>query len=236
VFLDARKGRQTTIRRMGDLVALLGVETIGQQAGLAHAGWPRTAGRMAAPSILLGAQRLGSAAYLGVGLPFGRIVAEDLGALAAAGTVNGARELRLTPWRAILVPVPSIQASRAVLRAVAASAFILDPHDPRRRTAACPGAPSCVHGTTPVHSDAARLAIELTGAPGWRQILHVSGCEKGCAHPKPAAITLVARHGRYHLIRGGAPSDAPALRDLTLDQAADQVRRILADQASGGAA
>jgi precorrin-3B synthase len=218
---------------MGDLVALRGIEAILQQAGLARAGATCAAGRPADPCILLGPQRLGSAAYLGVGLPFGRIVAEDLAALAAAATANGARELRLTPWRAILVPVPSMQAADAVSRALAASAFILDPHDPRRRIAACPGAPSCVHGTTPVHLDAARLAVELAGATGSRQILHVSGCEKGCAHPKPASVTLVARHGRYDLVHDGVPSDAPALRDLTLDQAADRLRRIVADQASG---
>jgi precorrin-3B synthase len=235
VFLDARKGGQISIRRMGDLVALWGVEAIGQRAGLAHAGSQRAAGRPADPSMLLGTHRLGSAAYLGVGLPFGRIVAEDLGALAAAAMVNGGGEIRLTPWRAMLVPVPSMQAAHGVSRTVATSAFILDPHDPRRRIAACPGGPSCAHGTTPVHSDAARLAVELAGAPGWRRILHVSGCDKGCAHPNPASITLVARDGRYHLVRDGAASDAPALRDLTLDQAADHVRRIVADQASGGA-
>ncbi|HET6236400.1 MAG TPA: precorrin-3B synthase [Acetobacteraceae bacterium] len=234
VFLDARKGGQISIRRMGDLVALWGVEAIGQRAGLAHAGSPRAAGRPADPSMLLGTHRLGSAAYLGVGLPFGRIVAEDLGALAAAVIVNGGGEIRLTPWRAILVPVPSILLAHAVSRAVATSTFILDPHDPRRRIAACPGAPSCAHGTTPVHLDAARLAVELAGATGSHQILHVSGCEKGCAHPKPASITLVARHGRYDLVRNGVPSDAPALRELTVDQAADQLRPTVADQVSGG--
>ncbi len=232
VFLDARKGGQG-IRRMGDLVALRGVEAIGQQVGLGAAGSPRAAG-LSDPSILLGAQRLATAAYLGVGLPFGRITAEDLGALAAAASANGAGEIRLTPWRAILVPVPSMHAAHAVSRAVAANAFILDPHDPRRRIAACPGAPSCLHGTTPVHNDAARLAVELAGASGWHQVLHVSGCEKGCAHPRPAPITLIARDGRYALVRDGVPSDAPALRDLTLDQAADLVRRIVAGQVSDG--
>jgi precorrin-3B synthase len=235
VFLDARKGGQIGLRRMGDLVALRGVEAIGRQAGLAHAGSPRAAERLVEQSMLLGTHPLASAAYLGVGLPFGRIVAEDLVALASAATWNGAGEIRLTPWRTILVPVPSIQAAHAVSGAVRASTFILDPHDPRRRIAACPGAPSCAHATTAVHSDAARLAVELAGIPEWRRILHVSGCNKGCAHPKPAAITLVAQDGRYHLVLDGAPSDPPALQDLTLDQAADQVRRIVANQASGDA-
>jgi precorrin-3B synthase len=50
-------------------------------------------------------------------------------------------------------------------------------------------------------------------------MLHVSGCGKGCAHPKSAAVTLVGREGRYDLVRGGAAGDAPLRENLTLADA-----------------
>ncbi|MEA2726013.1 MAG: precorrin-3B synthase, partial [Acetobacteraceae bacterium] len=58
-------------------------------------------------------------------------------------------------------------------------------------------------------------------------VIHVSGCEKGCAHPGSAAVTLVARDGRYDLVRDGPASGLPVLRGLTLEQASDQIRTLL---------
>jgi precorrin-3B synthase len=93
----------------------------------------------------------------------------------------------------------------------AAAGFITDPADPRRFIAACPGAPACASGGAPAREDALRLAEHgITN-------IHVSGCAKGCAHPRPA-LTLVGRDGRYDLIRHGRAADAPALTGLTLEQ------------------
>jgi precorrin-3B synthase len=93
--------------------------------------------------------------------------------------------------------------------------FILDASDPLRRVAACVGAPACPRATTDIRTDAVRLAKAMPFAG----TLHVSGCAKGCAHPKTAALTLVGRDGRYDLIRDGAPWDAPAAHNLTVAQA-----------------
>jgi len=169
----------------------------------------------------------GEAIIVGVGLPFGRITADDLAALALAAAGGGAPNLRLTPWRAILVPVPSFDAASAMCANLAGRHFILDPDDPRRRVAACPGSPSCVHATTPVRDDASKLAAALTGAPGTS--IHVSGCAKGCAHPRPAALTLVGRDGSYDLVVDGLASSPPILQNLTLDQVLQQLPSIVAD-------
>jgi precorrin-3B synthase len=185
-------------------------------------------GRCAVPEGYLGVQSLGSPgearmagtgvgdderaaarAFLGVGLPFGRISADGLTELSAS-----APELRLTPWRAILVALPSLAAARALAARLPADAFILDPDDPRRRVAACPGAPACPEATTPTRADAVALAARLPRG----RFLHVSGCAKGCAHPGTAPITLVGRAGRYDLIRDGSASAIPAIRGLTVDQ------------------
>jgi precorrin-3B synthase len=231
VFLRRRIGRLAEIRRMRDLVAACGAEAIGREAGLAPVGLPRTE-RIVHPRCFLGVHPLGTAAFVGVGLTFGRITAADAGELALAAAANGARDLRLTPWRAILLPAPSLSAAHAVSAGLVGRSFIRDPDDPFRRIAACPGAPSCGRGSAPVRRDAARLAAEIAGVPGCGPscgiVLHVSGCEKGCAHPRPATVTLVGRNGRYDLVRDGVASGAPALRNMTLDQAAQQVRHIVA--------
>jgi precorrin-3B synthase len=166
------------------------------------------------PRHPLGAHALGAAAVLGVGLPFGRISAEDLIRLAAVAP----KTLRLSPWRAILIPLPSLPNAHALAAALDPEAFILDPTDPRCRIAACPGAPDCAQGTTRTRADAAALAAHLQ--PGFGIALHLSGCQKGCAHPHPAPITLVARNGRYDLIRNGTAAASPSVQGLTLAQAA----------------
>jgi precorrin-3B synthase len=65
---------------------------------------------------------------------------------------------------------------------------------------------------------------------GEHAFLHVSGCAKGCAHPRPAPVTLVARDGLYDLVRNGRPGDAPVATDLTLDEAARHLREMAADR------
>ncbi len=132
-------------------------------------------------------------------LPFGQTTADALAALASA-----AGAVRTTPWRALLAPAGT----------VAPPGFITDPADPRLHIAACPGGPACASGSVPARADAAWLAGQ--GIAG----VHVSGCAKGCAHPGPAAATLVGRAGRYDLVRHGRAGDTPALTGLTLAQAA----------------
>lgn len=230
VFLTARARQNGGIRRMSDLVTALGAEEIGRAAGLAHVCLSGPVWHPARPAALLGVHPLGSAAFVGIGLPFGRIAAEDLASVAREAAEHGARELRLTPWRTMLVPVPSIQLAQGLSGELAKDSFILDSADPRCRIAACPGAPDCLHATTPVRGDAAVLAMSLAGAPGSGTLLHVSGCAKGCAHPRAAPMTLVGRSGRYDLVLDGTPS-APAIRqNLTVDEAGEAIRQAMAHQ------
>ncbi len=226
--------RDTGIRRMRDLAARLGPERIAQAAGLRHTHSPNI--RPAPPSAFLDAQPLGPAAFFGAGLPFGRVAAKDFAEFTEAAARHGAEELRLTPWRAVLVPFPSIRAAREMSAWSAKKFLILDPADPRRRVAACTGAPSCMQATTNVRGDATMLAASIAGAPGSGIVLHVSGCGKGCAHPHATPITLVGRSGRYDLVINGAPSDSALLRNLTVDEAAEQVRGIMTDQPEGSTA
>ncbi len=176
----------------------------------------------------VGVLDLAGAAILGVAAPFGRLDAAQLDALARVATGAGAADLRLTPWRAVLVPGLAPAAAARLAAPCAAVGWIVDPADPRLGVAACAGEPGCRRATTPVLDHAARWATLLgpAGAAGGIA-LHVSGCAKGCAHPGAAALTLVAQDGRYALVADGTASDAPLAEGLDVEEAGRLLTAIL---------
>jgi precorrin-3B synthase len=125
-----------------------------------------------------------------VGLAFGLLQADTLAALGACGA------LRLTPWRSVYVegaaPLPEL------------AELITDPTDQRLRVAACTGAPGCHQAQAPTRD----LALALAPLVPIGQLLHVSGCAKGCAHPK-AATTVVATPQGHDFIRWGTAASTP---------------------------
>lgn len=129
--------------------------------------------------------------HLIAALPFGRIHARDLAPLAAA-----ADSLRVTPFRALILDAPLTEHA-------AQAGLIIDPSDPLLRVTACPGAPHCASASVETFALARRLA------PQTRRGLHVSGCSKGCAHAKPAPLTLVGRNGRFDIVTDGTAQATP---------------------------
>ncbi len=142
----------------------------------------------------------------------GRLEAATLAALADLGA------LRPTPWRMLLV-----EGAAAV---PALPGLLTDPGDPLLRVVACTGAPGCAQAL----GETASLARALAPAVPEGALLHVSGCAKGCAHPRPAALTLTARAGGgWTLIRGGAaasPGRALAALPIPSDLVADDAPRL----------
>jgi len=132
-----------------------------------------------------------------VGLAFGLMQVDTLAALADGGAV------RLTPWRCVYVegaePLPEL------------AELVTDANDPRLRIAACTGAPNCHQALAPTRDLALALAPLVPGG----QLLHVSGCTKGCAHPK-ATATVVATPQGYDFIRYGTATSAPDQHGLDL--------------------
>lgn len=199
------------LRRMRDLVGSIGAAAILGSAGLdgvdPASGTREPPRSPVVPPRCVGLVDLSGLLVLGVAAPFGRLDAAQLDALARGAARAGVAELRLTPWRVLLVPGLAPAAADRLAADAAAAGLIVDPADPRLRVAACAGAPGCRRGTTPVLDDAARWAALLP--PGEGIALHVSGCAKGCAHPGPASLTAVAAEGRYALVADGTAADAP---------------------------
>ena len=199
-------------------------EALFRAAGLSAR--PFAAGTVASP-VPVG--RLPARSF-GIGLPPGCLHAPLLLLLAELAEGLGDGTLRITPWRALLLTGLSDRAEPALRRALAGQ--LLDPVDPRLRVASCIGGPGCANGSVPASADAARLAALVPALVPAGMTLHVSGCAKGCAHPEPAALTLVGRDGRYDLVENGCAGDAPVRRGLALDEVAVLLRADDRDRAA----
>lgn len=149
----------------------------------------------------IGAFALRHTNAIGIALPFGSSDHAALTALADTATALGITEFRLAPHHTLL----AIGAPAGFVRAAADLGFITDPADPRCRISACIGSDGCASGLIPARSIAASLAAHLPAATS----LHVSGCIKGCAHPRRADVTLVGRADGYGLVIDGLAGDTP---------------------------
>lgn len=133
-----------------------------------------------------------------VALGFGQLEAATLNALAALG-----HDIRPTPWRMLFLV--------GAARLPGLPGLITDAADRMLRVTACTGAPGCPQALGDTRTLARALAPNLPAA----QRLHVSGCAKGCAHPGPSDLTLVASPQGYGLVLHGTAADTPLHRDLT---------------------
>ncbi len=223
-FITLRAGRAFEWRRMRAVVAAMGAEPLLRASGLTSEPYSSTC-RQGALSDLLGARRVGENFFAGFAAPFGRILAQDFDNLAEAISVEGATEVRLTPWRAILAPTRSLEQVTRIAAAARALGFIVYAEDARLAIAACPGAPECsqAKGPTRIGLDAIAEVARTLSPHGIG--VHVSGCAKGCAKPSATPLTLVANAGLFDLVHNGAASDAPAATRLTLAEIADVVAR-----------
>jgi precorrin-3B synthase len=179
-------------------------------------------------SASIGFRRLDAASgYLGIGAPFGRLTADELDAIADMAETAGA-EIRLTPWRALLIAGIDAGTAARLKRKLVRLGLITTPRDPRLAVAACPGRPACARSTVATREDALQLA------PLARQLscagigLHLSGCAKGCARAEPTQVTLIGRDGRYDLVLDGAAGDVPRRAGLTLEAATAELAHLIA--------
>ncbi|MDP2781497.1 precorrin-3B synthase [Devosia sp.] len=152
-------------------------------------------------SATIGQFKVTMGSATGIALPFGASDSAALIALAARASQMGVTELRLAPHHALL----AINAPAEFVREATALGFITDPADPRTRISACIGSAGCASGHIPARAIAEKLAAFLPAGGD----LHVSGCAKGCAHPRRAALTLVGQPDGYGLVINGTAGDTP---------------------------
>ena len=204
-FIKTSEKLDKPLKRIKDLISLIGIEALLSEAGLARL---TTLPFKSAALPPFGFHPLDQTGFVGIGAPFGRWSANSLAALADVAARDGINEMRLTPWRAILVPGLDTKAAKALIEK-AGPEFITQAADPRLAISACPGMPACRNASVKTHEDAVAFAAlpSLAGPSGMR--LHVSGCEKGCANPAATTAVLVGKNGLYDLVVNGKASDTP---------------------------
>jgi precorrin-3B synthase len=154
---------------------------------------------------------------IGVALPFGQAQALDLIALVRMARANGAAWVACAPGRTLLLGPIGEMTGFSLATAADNLGFVVDARDPRCRVVACAGAPACASGLIAARALAAEIAEAMPATQGGIAV-HVSGCAKGCAHPRPAPLTIVGTETGCGIIRDGAARAAPerivAVRDL----------------------
>lgn len=204
---------ETVRRALGDLDAL-------------DAPPPSRRGPEPAP----GAATAGDHGFAAIAAAFGSMEANALNNLAEAALACGARDVRLSPWRMLIIPTPDRTAAGTLAGEAARLGFIVAPGDPLLRIAACPGAPACLSARLDTRSAARRLAALAPQFEGIDSI-HVSGCVKGCMHPEPADLVLTATDDQFAVIRSGTAGDPPAF--TIAPQALGRLPLLLGAQSGG---
>lgn len=228
-FVELRDRHANAFKRVRALVEALGADALPDAARLSLRACDETCAP-APRAEIFGAQRCGAVAFAGVGAPFGRWRADELAAAADFARREGTGELRLTPWRALLIVTPHDYGARRVVARARDRDLITSAEDARLAVIACPGAPECPQAVAETRAhvhDLAPLAQKIGGADGVG--LHLSGCAKGCARQSASPITLLACADGFDLIENGGADSAPRLRALSFEA----VMRELAARAAG---
>jgi precorrin-3B synthase len=142
----------------------------------------------------------------GFALPFGHTTAATLQRFVRSAATRGARGIRPAPGRSLLAIGLSPASANNLCASAAYEGFVVDANDARRHVIACAGAPACASAKLPTRQLAPEVARAARALVGSSNVVHLSGCSKGCAHPGPAAVTIV---GPDHVVVNGRASDTP---------------------------
>lgn len=146
---------------------------------------------------------------LSVGLPLGRIGAGQWQTLTDIARHRGDGELRLTPWRGVVVPGTGREQAAELLDSLGAAGLIVGPRSPWTGVGACIGRPGCAKSLADVRAEAAAALGPVGALP-----VYWSGCERRCGHPQGEWIDVVATPDGHQvaLVRDGR-RDAPVSID-----------------------
>ena len=178
----------------------------------AQSGANRPALRESADPI--GRHHLRDSCAIGIGFPFGHADATALDGLISIARTAGANGLRTSPGRALLILGIASDRAAPIAEAVGRLGFIVDANDMRRRVVACAGAPICASGEIAARALAPDIASAVAPLLDADELIHISGCAKGCAHRGPAALTAVGRDGACDLLVDGVPVGSCAVELL----------------------
>jgi precorrin-3B synthase len=122
------------------------------------------------------------AVAVGIGLAFGHTHADALAELVRLAARHGRKAVWPAPDRALLLVGVSALDALSLTAAVRQLGFVVHAGDPRRRIAACPGAPACASGLIPARALASALAPILEPANLGDEISRIATMSKEATH------------------------------------------------------
>lgn len=217
-FLDSADAAGTRAWRVSELPAVHALESREFTLRLAAAGiaatpvaevaWPY------APPPRPWGPGAGDRTPLCVLPPLGRLTTDQwrvLVRVADAGAEDeGAGELRITPWRSIVLPRASTRRPVDGYAQLESAGLSVAPDGPWESVTACTGRPGCAKALSDVRADAREVVDTPVQAPAWPAgaPVHWSGCERRCGHPRGTAwVDLVATPDGYRLDGRPVPSN-----------------------------
>ncbi|WP_239516363.1 MULTISPECIES: precorrin-3B synthase [unclassified Streptomyces] len=206
-FLDAADEAGTRAWRVSELPAehALGAEEFAVRLnadGIAATRVPDVAWPYAPPLRPWG-PGTGDRTPLCVLLPLGRLTSGQWRVLVEVAD-RGDGELRITPWRSVVLPGASTRRPIDGYARLEAAGLVVAPDGPWESVTACTGRPGCAKALSDVRADARALVHEARG----RLPVHWSGCERRCGHPRGTAwVDIVATPEGYRLDGRAVPGD-----------------------------
>ncbi|WP_206189288.1 precorrin-3B synthase [Streptomyces prasinus] len=213
-FLDVLRETGERVWRVDELSLPAGELTRAVRSRLTGAG----IGCVVAPNDLATAEGPPpgvAGAALSVHVPLGRLTSRQWRTVARVAAEVRSGELRLTPWRGIVVPATGTNAAAAAdaLARLAGTGLVTDASSPWLRVGACIGRPGCGRSRSDVRADATGALADAGRSP---LPLYWSGCERRCGHPRGDRIDVVAApEGGYRIdaVAQGRPVRTAALDD-----------------------
>ncbi|MGW0395384.1 precorrin-3B synthase [Streptomyces sp. NPDC003042] len=143
--------------------------------------------------------------------PLGRLTCDQWRVLVQVAD-RGLGELRITPWRSVILPGASTRRPLNGAARIEAAGLVLGPDSPWQSVTACAGRPGCAKSLADVRADARALVEDAVRRgvherPGALLPVHWSGCERRCGHPRGAAWVDVVATGDsgYQVSAPGRP-------------------------------
>ena len=153
---------------------------------------PAPAGTAPAPGIVDGG---GNRCALSVMAPLGRLTSSQWRQLASLAREHGNGELRVTPWRGIVVPGLPRSGAGTWLQELDEAGLITHEGSSWLGVGACTGLPGCARSHRDVRADA---AAALNGPATGRMLpVYWSGCERRCGRPQGDRVDVVAGEDGY---------------------------------------
>jgi precorrin-3B synthase len=170
---------------------------------------------------------------LAVALPFGSARAKTIAEWTRTVEGLGVDELRLAPGR-MIIAICNVGATVGAIREKArALGLVTEPGDPRLHISACAGKPACASGHIETRRLASEIGAQQSGLIAHAGHIHISGCAKGCAHPAPAAITLVGDENGVGLVVNGTARQKP-LAYTQADRLIPSLQRLAREVCASG--